>query len=96
MGKAIAWSVAVVLVTGIIALTIYLRNRPPKRGDLNRKQEFELEKLIHSAAGVMRYLGNAHNNIEDNDLLSSRSQDNVARWLDQYEKFKWERRNLNA
>lgn len=96
MGKAIAISVTVIIVVAIVALLIWVSNREPIKGDLNRKQEYELEKLIHGAAGVIRSLGNAHNNIEETDLLSARSQQNVAHWLEQYEKFKWERRNLSA
>lgn len=96
MGKAIAVSAAMVLIIGIIALVVWLLNKKPPRGDLNSKQEYELEKLVHGAAGVIRNLGNAHNNIEDNDLLSDRSRQNVERWLNEYEKFKWERRELSA
>ena len=96
MGKAIAVSVALVLIVAIVALVVYRLNKKPPRGDLDRKQEYELEKLVHGAAGVIRNLGNAHNDIEDNDLLSDRSRQNVERWLHEYEKFKWNRRELNA
>lgn len=97
MGKAIAVSTAMVLIIGIIALTVYLMNRKPKRGDLTSKEEYELEQMVHAAAGVMRHLGySPEGGIDDSDVLSLRSKQNVARWLDGYENYKWQKRELNA
>jgi hypothetical protein len=97
MGKAIAVSLAVVLIVGIIALTVYLLNRKPKQGDLSRRQEYELQKMVHRAAGVMRHLGYVPDgHIDDSDILSQRSKDNVSKWLSDYENYNWERRELNA
>lgn len=95
MGRAIAVSVALVLIVGIIALVVYFLNRKPPVGDLDRSQERELQKLVHGAAGVMRSLG-ARMDIDDSDVLSPRSTRNVTGWLDLYEKHNWEKRELNA
>lgn len=97
MGKAIAISVALVLIVAIIAFVVYRLNRKPPRGDLTSKEEYELEQMVHAAAGVMRRLGySPENSIDESDFLSDRSKTNVAKWLDGYEKYKWEKRELNA
>lgn len=97
MGKAIAVSVALVLIVGIISFVVYRLNKKPPRGDLTSKEEYELEQMVHAAAGVMRHLGySPEGGIDDSDVLSLRSKQNVARWLDGYENYKWQKRELNA
>lgn len=97
MGRAIAISVAVVLIVAIIAFVVYRLNKKPPRGDLTSKEEYELEKMVHAAAGVMRHLGySPDGGIDNSDVLSPRSTASVAKWLDGYEKYKWEKRELNA
>lgn len=96
MGKAIAISVALVLIVAIIAFVVYRLNKKPPRGDLTSKQEHELEKMVHSAASVMRNLGYQPGDIDNTDVLSSRSTEKINQWLGTYEHFKWEKRELNA
>jgi hypothetical protein len=97
MGKAIAVSAAMVLIIGIIAFTVYRMSRKPPRGDLTSKEEYELLKMMHRAAGVMRRLGyQPDGNIDDSDILSRRSKQNIDKWLHEYEKYHHERRELNA
>lgn len=91
MGKALAVSAAMVLIIGIVAATVMWLNRREPTGDLNLKEEREILTLLHSGAGVMRSLGNAHNNIDDNDVMSIRSQRALAAWLTRYDNYNLKR-----
>lgn len=70
-------------------LLMYRWGRRPSLGRVPPRdvREYELERLVHAAAGVIRHLGAA-------DILSDRSAQNAARWLDTYERFKWTRRTI--
>lgn len=66
-------------------LLMYRWGRRPSGNAPESKEEYDLEKLVHAAAGVMRHLGTS-------DILSIRSQQNVDKWIDTYERLKWTRR----
>lgn len=92
MEKAIVASLAIAVIIGVVVLAIRYLNRQQSN---DQREQYELEKLVHAAAGVMRRLG-TEGDIEDVDALSLRSQQNVGRWLESYEQYQWRRRGLGG
>lgn len=87
MGKAIAISIALVLIIAITSLADLRSQRISKQvGDLNLKQERDLHRMVRSAAEVMRGLG-ANRDLNDLDVLSDRSSEAVDQWLRDYAVF---------
>lgn len=96
MDRAIFISFSLLLLIGI-GYALYRLSPPQPSSNTEPKREYELQKLVHQAAGVMKNLGDSPNGaIEDYDVLSARSRNNVARWLDLYETVNWEKRELSA
>lgn len=96
MGRAIAISVAMVLIITIIAFASLRLQRINKQvGDLNLKQERDLHRMVRSAAEVMRGLG-ANRDLNDLDVLSDRSSEAVDQWLRDYAVFTDRNKEINA
>lgn len=96
MGRAIAISVAMVLIITIIAFASLRLQRINKQvGDLNLKQERDLHRMVRSAAEVMRGLG-ANRDLNDLDVLSDRSSEAVDQWLRDYAVFADRNKEINA
>ena len=84
MGKAIAISIAMVLIVFIIAYFVRRSVKDANQvGDLTLDQERVLRRLVDDAAMIMRSLGYTYD-VDDSDLLSERSKRSVSAWLDRY------------
>lgn len=94
MGKAIAVSIALVLIVAIIAYVVRRSLKEANEvGDLNLKQERQLRRLVDDAAVTMRSLGVGYH-IDDSDVLSERSRATVDDWLNRYDKY--HQKEINA
>lgn len=84
MGRAIAIGVTLVLIVAIIAFVIIRSVREANKvGDLTRKQEREMQVLLHEAAQVLHGIGPTYD-INHTDILSDRSREAVDAWLKKF------------
>lgn len=97
MGKAIVVSLTIVIITVAVIWAIRRSwSDAHQVGDLNLKQERDLRRMVHNAAEVMRRLEASRNDINDFDLLSDESRENVAQWLRDYAVFQDKNKEINA
>lgn len=98
MGRAIVASLMMVSVVAILTFLILRAQKVSKQvGDLNRKQEQDLRRMVGDAAEVMRGLGQVHgDSLHDFDVLSDRSRESIDQWLRDHAVFVNKNKEINA
>jgi hypothetical protein len=90
MGKVIVVSIVILIIALVMMILIYRAHKrattAPEMGDLGLKQEQRMRQLLSDACRVMAGLG-AGANIDDSDVISSRSRAAIDKWSRQYHSY---------